>query len=101
MRTIDADALKEQAEIVPLTFDGGIDINDFEKMLDEMPTVEAIPIEWINKYANEHRAYIHAFAEMVACWYDEKEKREYEMASDMRDYCKKYEPTYNPEDGSL
>lgn len=62
---------------------------------------EAIPVEWINKYTNEHRIYMHAFSEMVACWYDEKEKREYEMASDMRDYCEKYEPTYNPEDGSL
>lgn len=37
-------------------------------------TVEAIPIEWINKYANEHRAYIHAFAEMVVCWNERKEK---------------------------
>ena len=25
----------------------------------------------------------------------------YEMQSDMRDYCERYEPTYNPEDGSL
>ena len=24
-----------------------------------------------------------------------------EMASDMRDYCERYEPTYNPEDGSM
>ena len=25
----------------------------------------------------------------------------YEMQSDMRDYCERYEPTYNPEDGSM
>ena len=24
-----------------------------------------------------------------------------EMASDMRDYCEHYEPTYNPDDGSM
>lgn len=24
-----------------------------------------------------------------------------EAASDMRDYCERYEPTYNPEDGSM
>lgn len=24
-----------------------------------------------------------------------------EMQSDMRDYCERYEPTYNPEDGSM
>ena len=80
------------------------DSRDYRKVVDaimDLPTVEAIPVEWINKYTNEHRTYIHAFSEMVACWYDEKEKREYERASDMRDYCERYEPTYNPEDGSL
>ena len=29
------------------------------------------------------------------------EQMEYEMASDERDYCERYEPTYNSEDGSL
>ena len=28
-------------------------------------------------------------------------KRQDEAASDMRDYCERYEPTYNPEDGSM
>ena len=28
-------------------------------------------------------------------------QREDEAASDMRDYCERYEPTYNPEDGSM
>ena len=41
------------------------------QQVKDMPTVEAIPVEWINKYANEHRAYIHAFAEMVVCYYEE------------------------------
>lgn len=36
--------------------------------------VDAISVEWINKYANEHRAYIHAFAEMVVCWNERKEE---------------------------
>ena len=45
-----------------------------ESEIECAPTVEAIPVEWINKYANEHRAYIHAFAEMVVCWYERKEK---------------------------
>ena len=30
-----------------------------------------------------------------------EDQREYEMASDERDYCERYEPTYNSEDGSL
>ena len=99
MRTIDADALLERIKndpLFPLVEEYGI-----SGVIKAEPTVEAIPVEWINKYTNEHRTYMHAFSEMVACWYDEKEKREYEMASDMRDYCEKYEPTYNPEDGSL
>ena len=33
MRLIDADELAEWSEIVPLTWDGGIDINDFEEKL--------------------------------------------------------------------
>ena len=44
MRLIDADALKEWGEVVPLTDDGGIDINDFEERLASMPTIEAEPV---------------------------------------------------------
>lgn len=58
MRLIDADVLKDRAEIIPLTFDGGIDINDFEKMLDESPTVEAIPIDWIKNRIEDLYEYI-------------------------------------------
>jgi len=33
---------------------------------------------------------------------DEDDKDyDYERASDMRDYCERYEPTYNPDDGSM
>ena len=28
-------------------------------------------------------------------------QRDYEAASNMRDYCEHYEPTYNPDDGSM
>lgn len=44
MRLIDADALKDWSEIVPLTGDGGIDINDFDEKLKSMPTVDAVPV---------------------------------------------------------
>jgi len=49
MRLIDADVLKDWSEIVPLTDDGGIDINDFEEKMMSMPTVDAIPVEWIEE----------------------------------------------------
>lgn len=38
-RLVDAEALKEWSEIVPLTDDGGIDINDFDEYLVSMPTI--------------------------------------------------------------
>lgn len=44
MRLIDADELKDWSEIVPLTGDGGIDINDFEEKLKSIPTVDAVPV---------------------------------------------------------
>lgn len=44
MRLIDADALKDWSEIIPLTDDGGIDINDFDEKLMSMPTVDAVPV---------------------------------------------------------
>ena len=44
VRLIDADALKEWSEIVQLTDDGGIDINDFEEKLESMPTVDVVPV---------------------------------------------------------
>lgn len=49
-RYIDADALKDWSEIVPLTGDGGIDINDFDEKLASMPAADVAPArhgEWI------------------------------------------------------
>ena len=43
-RYIDADALKDWSEIVPLTGDGGIDINDFDEILASMPTADVAPV---------------------------------------------------------
>lgn len=43
-RLIDADELLEWSEIIPLTDDGGIDINDFEERLKTMPTIDAVPV---------------------------------------------------------
>lgn len=92
MRPIDADALISDLEYDVDLDERALDCTDiveptrstiqFDKdcksnvidLLKSMPTVEAIPIEWINKYANEHRAYIHAFAEMVVCWNERKEE---------------------------
>ena len=45
-RLIDADDLMDWSETVPLTDEGGIDINDFEEKLKSMPTIDAEP-QWI------------------------------------------------------
>lgn len=38
-------------------------------------------------------------AELI--WDKPDEEIEEELANDMRDYCEHYEPTYNPDDGSM
>lgn len=43
-KLIDADALKDWLEIVPLTGDGGVDINDLESWIAQQPTANA----WIS-----------------------------------------------------
>jgi len=70
MRLIDADALKDWSEIVPLTDDGGIDINDFDEKLMSMPTVDAIPVEWLedlHKTAQSEEAD-RMIDEIIALW---------------------------------
>lgn len=51
----------------------------------------------------EHRTLSNM---IISILFDEKERTdrdvlEYQAASDMRDYCEHWEPTYNPEDGSM
>lgn len=45
-----------------------------EACIKDAPTVDAIPVEWIKKYAEEHRAYIHEFRNMLAEWTERKEE---------------------------
>lgn len=56
-RLIDADALKDWSEIVPLTEDGGIDINDFDEKLMSMPTVDAEPVRHGRFIGTEYDGY--------------------------------------------
>ena len=37
----------------------------------------------------------------ISCPACQETQRGYEAASDMRDYCERYEPTYNSENGSM
>ena len=69
-RLIDADDLKDWSEIVPLTGDGGIDVNDFDEKLKSMPTVDAVPVIRCKdcKYSSPNEVYgcrIHSFADDI------------------------------------
>ena len=41
------------------------------------------------------------FSKAELIWDKPDEEIEEELANDMRDYCEHYEPTYNPDDGSM
>lgn len=68
-RLIDADALKDWSEIVPLTCDGGIDINDFDEKLKSMPTVDAVPVvrckDCKNRYSSCPMITIHPTGSII------------------------------------
>ena len=74
MDLIERDEVMHEIGKLSLAWEYGQAVKDCYEIVKKAPTVEAIPVEWINKYANEHRAYIHAFAEMVVCWNERKEK---------------------------
>lgn len=70
-KLIDADDLIAWAEIVPLTDDGGIDINDFEEKLKSMPTIDAEP-HWIpcsERMPNDDKDYLVTDGESMAVGY--------------------------------
>ena len=82
-RLINADALKSNMfNYAPpeMTWDRG----DIEHKIDEMPTVDAIPIEWLEKYDSEYisdrsgnvygRRYI-TISEALSIWRKEQETR--------------------------
>ena len=74
MDLIERDEVMHEIGKLSLAWEYGQAVKDCYEIVKKAPTVEAIPVEWINKYANEHRAYIHAFAEMVVCWNERKEE---------------------------
>ena len=41
------------------------------------------------------------FSKAELVWDKPDEEIEEVLANDLRDYCERYEPTYNPEDGSM
>ena len=71
MRLIDADRVKQYALTAIAT---NTDKEAAAEMIDQLfPTVEAIPVEWIKKWANEHCMYCLDYdytTEKYDGWYD-------------------------------
>ena len=80
MRMIDADALKDNMfhyAAPEMVWDRG----DIEHKINEMPTIDAIPVEWLRglmmEYANtntlEHAAYAYCLNNVIEGWHEEQE----------------------------
>lgn len=54
MRPIDADAMYKRYCVDASGLDGIYDTTDLPDMLAEMPTIDAIPVEWLNKRKTEY-----------------------------------------------
>jgi len=93
---------------------------DFDSSLDDYPCIEIkephgrlIDADVLKKHMTDLLRHDYVFDE-VGCFGlvrdaptvleasdNNDDDHSYEMQSDMRDYCERYEPTYNPEDGSM
>lgn len=101
MRLIDADKI-ESTEI--FIYDDYVEMAYMDD-IRELPTVDAIPVEWINKN-KKTGMFVSTLLTMweyerLAERKEEDLQRDYENSVEMAEYCERYEPTYNPEDGSL
>lgn len=73
MRLINADALME-AFAVAVKPSNNSDFariptwNDAVSLAEGMPTVDAIPVDWLKKYAEEHRSSLEEFRYMFMDW---------------------------------
>lgn len=60
MRLIDANTLQKRIdEETEITYDGGVDFNELVSHIKNEPTVEAIPISWINEIAHRDICLIY------------------------------------------
>lgn len=62
MRLIDADKLLKDLDSSPFVKYA------VDSLIEEQPTVNAIPVEWLKKYAEEHRSSLEEFRYMFMDW---------------------------------
>ena len=73
MRLVDADALKDNMfhyAAPEMVWDRG----DIEHKINEMPTIDAIPVNWINAYMNKAYGRVRAeiIREMLDAWMEQE-----------------------------
>lgn len=56
-----------------------LNYNEIKEAVDSMPTIDAIPMEWIRKYTEENRLYQSDdfdfyISDMIADWMERKEE---------------------------
>lgn len=63
---------------------------------------------WKDEFRVDYTCYLESDADLEECWWmplpeppTQEAQRDYEAASDIRDYCERYEQTYNSDDGSM
>jgi hypothetical protein len=75
VKLIDADALKDNMfnyAAPEMVWDRG----DIEHKINEMPTIDAIPVEWIKALTNHSDMFTRGAAKWVlGCWKKEQEAR--------------------------
>lgn len=64
--------------------------------------IKGLEIVWDAFNHMEHELYAdYVYDALAMLKAQEQSRRDYESATEMAQYCERYEPTYNTEDGSL
>jgi hypothetical protein len=71
-RLISADALLRRMRKDPLF--SLVEQYGISGVIDAEPTVDAIPVAWLKKYAEEHHSCLQEFRYMLVDWTMEKEE---------------------------
>ena len=79
MRLVDADKLEVYSATVPE--DCNIEsymegAGDVLEIIDKMPTIEAIPVEWVKKWIFEHPYFYVTGSTLLGDWQKEQRKEE-------------------------
>ena len=106
-----AEAIEAMGEEPPVWCDDDAEIAERSQWRDDIEAIKSVPSAdrprgyWIGdkcSVCGEERAWYGSNPPICPdCGAKMEHNHDYERASDMCDYCERYEPTYNSEDGSM